>query len=87
MGIKNMHPSISNMILIVSAVKNNIQGDYVESFKAFCNSKNHGYVDMELHHQFDPKGLHNVGFVEGTMLVLWLGLLNRSNPTAPSKYI
>jgi hypothetical protein len=79
-----MHPSISNMILKASAVKNDIQGDYVKSFKAFYNSKNHGYADIELYHQFDAKGFHKVGFLEGTVLALGLGLLKRSNPTAPS---
>ncbi len=79
-----MHPSISNMILMASAVDHGIQSKYAESFKAFYNSKNHGYADMELHHQFNPKGFHNVGFEEGTVLVLWSGLLKRSNPTAPS---
>jgi hypothetical protein len=82
--IKDMHPSISNMILVASAVSNEIQGEYAESFKAFYNSKNHGYADMELHHQFDAKGFHNVGFAERTVLALWSGLLKRSNPTAPS---
>jgi hypothetical protein len=82
--IKDMHPSISNMILMVSAVDHDIQGKYAQSFKAFYNSKNHGYADMELHHQFDGKGFHNVGFAEGTVLALWSGLLKRSNPTAPS---
>jgi hypothetical protein len=82
--IKGMHPSISNMILMASVIDHDIQGKYVESFKAFCNSKNHGYADMGLHHQFNAKGFHNVGFVEGTLLALWSGLLKRSNPTAPS---
>ncbi len=82
--IKDMHPSISNMILMVSAVDHDFQGKYAQSFKAFYNSKNHGYADMELHHQFDAKGFHNMGFAEGTVLVLWSGLLKRSNPTAPS---
>jgi hypothetical protein len=36
--IKDMHPSISNMILMASAVDNEIQGEYTESFKAFYNS-------------------------------------------------
>jgi hypothetical protein len=54
------------------------------NFKAFYNSKNHEYADMELHHQFDAKGFHNVGFAEGTVLALWTGLLKRSNPTVPS---
>ncbi len=31
--IKDMHPSISNMILMASAVNHNIQGKYTESFK------------------------------------------------------
>jgi hypothetical protein len=84
--IKDMHLSISNMILMASAVKNDIQGDYIKSFKAFYNSKNHGYLDMELHHQFDAKGFHNVGFTEGTVLALWSGLLKISNPTAPSNF-
>ncbi len=68
--IKDMHPFISNMILMASAVDHDIQGEYAQSFKAFYNSKNHGYPDMELHHQFDAKGFHNVGFAEGTVLAL-----------------
>ncbi len=69
--IKGMHPSISNMILMASAVDNEIQGEYAKPFKAFYNSKNHGYADMQLHHQFDTKGFHNVGFAEGAVLALW----------------
>ncbi len=72
------------MILMASALEHNQQGNYAESFKAFYNSKNHGYADMELHHQFDAKGFHNVGFAEGTVLALWSGLLKQSNPTTPS---
>ncbi len=82
--IKDMHPSISNMILMASAVEPDIQGKYADSFKAFYNSKNHGYADMELHHQFEVKGIHNVGFAEGKVLALWSGLLKRSNPMGPS---
>ncbi len=41
-------------------------------------------MPMELHHLFGAKNLHNVGFVEGTMLAIWSGLLKRSNLTAPS---
>jgi hypothetical protein len=37
--IKDMHPSISKMIRMASAVKNDIQGDYLESFKVFYNRK------------------------------------------------
>jgi hypothetical protein len=37
--IKDMHPSISKMIRMASAVKNDIQGDYLESFKAFYKRK------------------------------------------------
>jgi hypothetical protein len=72
------------MILMASVVDHNIQGKYAQSFKAFYNSKNHRYADMELHHQFDAKGFHNVGFTEGTVLALWSGLLKRLNLTAPS---
>jgi hypothetical protein len=82
--IKDMHPSIFNMILMASAVNHNIQGEYAEFFKAFYNSKNHRCTDMELNHQFDTKGFHNMGFAEGTVLALWSGLLKRLNPTAPS---
>jgi hypothetical protein len=53
-----MHPSISNMVLMASASKPDIQGEYAESFKSFYNSKNHGYADLELHHQFESKGFH-----------------------------
>jgi hypothetical protein len=73
--IKDMHPSIANMILMASAVEHNQQGNYAKSFKAFYNSKNHGYANIELHHQFDAKGFHNVGFAEGMVLALWSGLL------------
>ncbi len=57
--IKGMHPSISNMILMVSAVEPDIQGKYADKFKSFYNSKNHSYADLELHHQFEAKGFHN----------------------------
>jgi hypothetical protein len=69
---------------MASAIKPDIQGEYADSFKVFYNSKNHGYTDMELHHQIKAKGIHNVGFAEGTVLALWSGLLTRSNPTGPS---
>ncbi len=82
--IKDMHASIANMILMASATKTDQIGKFCNSFKAFYNSKNQGYADMELHHQFDAKDLQNVGFVEGTVLALWSGLLKRSNLTVPS---
>ena len=82
--IKDMHPSISNMILMASATEPDHAGEFCDSFKSFYNSKNQGYTDMELHHQFDAKNFQNVGFAEGTVLAMWSGLLKRSNPTAPS---
>jgi hypothetical protein len=82
--IKDMHSSISNMILMASATKSDKIGTFSNSFKLFYNSKNQGYADMELHHQFNTKDLQNVGFATGTALPLWSGLLKRSNPTAPS---
>ncbi len=82
--IKDMHASIANMILMASATKPDQIGKFCDSFKAFYNSKNQGYTDMELHHQFDTKDLQNVGFAEETVLALWSGLLKRSNPTVPS---
>ncbi len=82
--IKEMHPSISNMVLMASASKPDIQGEYAESFKSFYNSKNHSYAGLELQHQFESKGFHDVEFAEGTTLALWSGLLRRSNPTGPS---
>jgi hypothetical protein len=82
--IKDMHSSISNMILMASATEPDQAGECCDSLKSFYNSKNQGYADMELHHQFDAKNFQNVGFAEGTVLAMWLGLLKRSNPTAPS---
>jgi hypothetical protein len=82
--IKDMHASISNMILMASATDLDWIGTFSNSFKAFYNSKNQGYADLELHHQFDAKDLQNLGFAEGTVLALWSGLLKRLNPTAPS---
>ena len=82
--IKDMHSSISNMILMASATDPDQAGEFCNSFKSFYNSKNQGYADMELHHQFDAKNFQNVGFAEGTVLAMWSGLLKRSNPTAPS---
>ena len=82
--IKDMHLSISNMILMASATEPDQAGEFCNSFKSFYNSKNQGYADMELHHQFDAKNFQNVGFAEGTVLAMWSGLLKRSNPTAPS---
>ncbi len=82
--IKDMHPSIASMILMLSEIEHNQQSNYAKSFKAFYNSKNHSYANLELHYQFDTKGFHNVSFSEGMVLVLWSGLLKRLNPTAPS---
>ena len=69
---------------MASATEANHVHKFCDSFKSFYNSKNQGYTNLELHNQFDNKALHNAGFAEGTVLVLWLGLLKRSNPTAPS---
>jgi hypothetical protein len=74
------------MILMASATKSDQIGMFSNSFKLFYNSKNQGYADMELHHQFDAKDLWNVGFAEGMVLALWSGFLKKSNPTAPSNY-
>jgi hypothetical protein len=52
--------------------------------KLSTKEKKHDYTDIELHHQFDAKGFHIVGFAVGAVLALWSGLLKRSNPTAPS---
>jgi hypothetical protein len=82
--IKDMHTSIANMILMASATEPDQIGKFFDSFKAFYNSNNQDYADMELHHQFDTKDFQNMGFAEGTVLALWSGLLKRSNPTAPS---
>ncbi len=71
--IKDMHSSISNMILMASATEPDRAGEFCNSFKSFYNSKNQGYADMKLHHQFDAKNFQNVGFAEGTVLVMWLG--------------
>jgi hypothetical protein len=72
------------MIWMASATEPDHICEFCNSFKSFYNSKNQGYADLKLHNQFDNKALHNVGFAEDTVLALWLGLLKRSNPTAPS---
>jgi hypothetical protein len=82
--IKDMHASISNMILMASATKSDRIGIFCNSFSSFYNSKNQGYADLELHHQFNGKDFRNLGYAEGTVLALWSGLFKRSNPTAPS---
>jgi hypothetical protein len=60
---------------MASATEPDCIGEFCNSFKSFYNSKNQGYADLKLHNQFDNKALHNVGFAEGTVLALWLGLL------------
>jgi hypothetical protein len=70
-----MHPSISNMIQMASAMEADCVGEFFDSFESFYkNNKNQGIVDLELHNQFDDKALQNVGFAEGTVLALWSGL-------------
>jgi hypothetical protein len=51
--IKDMHPFISNMILMASSVDSEFIGKYTESFKSFFNSKTQGNTNLELHHQFE----------------------------------
>ncbi len=82
--IKDMHPSISNMILMASSVDSKSIGEHTESFKSFFNSKTHAYANLELHHLFEERGIHIVGFAEGTVLAFYSGHLRRSNLTAPS---
>jgi hypothetical protein len=72
------------MILMASSVDSKFIGEHTESFKSFFNSKTQAYANLELHHLFEERGIHNVGFAEGTVLALYLGHLRRSNPTAPS---
>jgi hypothetical protein len=48
--IKDMHASISNMILMASATKSDRIRTFCNSFSSFYNSKNQGYADLELHH-------------------------------------
>ncbi len=83
---KDMHPSILNMILMAFSTDSKFIGEYTESFKSFFNSKTQGYTDLELHHQFEDQGIHNVGFAEGTVLALYSGHLKRCLlPSASSK--
>jgi hypothetical protein len=72
------------MIWMAFVMEPDYIGKFCNSFKSFYNSKNQGYVDLELHNKFDNKALHNVGFSEGKVLALWSELLKKSNPTAPS---
>ena len=69
--IKDMHPSILNMILMASSTDSEFIGEYTESFKLFFNSKTQGYANLKLHHQFEDPGIHNVGYAEGTVLALY----------------
>ncbi len=69
--IKDIHSFISYMILTASATKLDQIGTFSNFFKLFYNSKNQGYANMELHHQFNAKDLQNGNFVKGTVLALW----------------
>ena len=82
--IKDMHPSISNMMLMASSSDSQFIGEHPESFKSFFNSKTQAYADLELNKLFEEREIFNVGFAEGTVLALYTGHLRRSNPTAPS---
>ncbi len=72
------------MIPMAPATKSGQIRTFSNSFKSFYNSKNQGYADMELYHQFDAKDLQNVEFAKGTVLALWSELLKKLAPTAPS---
>ena len=82
--IKDMHPTISNMILMASSADSQFPGEHPDSFKSFFNSKTQAYADLELNNLFEERDIYNVGFAEGTVLALYTGHLRRSNPTAPS---
>jgi hypothetical protein len=48
--IKDMHPFISSMILMALAVELDQIGTFCALYRAFYNSKNHCYANIELHH-------------------------------------
>jgi hypothetical protein len=84
---KNLHESITKMIIFASAVDNEDTPDKpVESFKCIINSKTVALAEQELNTQFESYGLSEVSFSQGYMANIYLGNLLWSSSDSPSNH-
>ena len=84
---KNLHESITKMIIFASAVDNEDTPDEpVESFKRIINSKTVALAEQELNTQFESHGLSEVSFSQGYMANIYSGNLLWSSSDSPSNH-
>ena len=84
---KNLHESITKMIIFASAVDNEDTPDEpVESFKRIINSKTVALAEQEFNTQFESYGLSEVSFSQGYMANIYSGNLLWSSSDSPSNH-
>ena len=84
---KNLHESITKMIIFASAVDNEDTPDKpVESFKRIINSKTVALAELELNTQFKSHGFSEVSFSQGFMANIYSGNLLWSSSDSPSNH-
>ena len=84
---KNLHESMTKMIIFASAVDNEDTPDEpVESFKRIVNSKTVALAEQELNTQFESRGLNEVSFSQGYMANIYSGNLLWSSSDSPSNH-
>ena len=85
---KNLHESITKMIIFASAVDNEDTPDEpVESFKRIINSKTAvALVEQELNTQFESHGLNEVSFSQGYMVNIYSGNMLWASSDTPSNH-
>ena len=83
---KNLHESITKMIIFASAVDNEDTPDEpVESFKRIINSKTAvALAEQELNTQFESHGLNEVSFSQGYMVNIYSGNMLWASSDTPS---
>jgi hypothetical protein len=84
---KNLHKSITKMIIFTSAVDNkDILDKPVQSFKRIINSKTVALAEQELNTQFESHGLNEVSFSQGYMVNIYSGNLLWASSDTPSNH-
>jgi hypothetical protein len=80
--MKDIHPSILQMIMHPSSSKNNQAGKLCKDFISLYNSKTHGGLDIKLRQLFENNGHAEVVFSKGVLPNIWAGILCRTHKAA-----
>ena len=80
--MKDIHPSILQMIMNASSSENDRAGKLCKDFISLYNSKTHGGLDIKLRQLFENNGHAEVVFSKGVLPNIWAGILCRTHKAA-----